>query len=357
MLYKTMNPSRPAYRFRMDKTMRTSAVVSVLALTLLGTSGCSQMPIAYGDANSIIAVMEPTLWSKVSDDVQNALEPTILTVAKERTFHVTYQDPNQTDKWANLRRFRQLLLVGTKEEPWMAEPLAHVKDSVDGPGLYKARDVWSRGQQVNILILSQPDAVDEVRQHLSEINEILDDQYRSWVRNRMYISGVDSALGDTLETQAGFDLVVPDVYRWTKPADSVYQFRNDNPDPSQLIREVTVTWRTPILGSLNPDELLRWRHELTSTYYNERQDVDLSLNDSGPTEYRGDQAYQIQAVWKNPPDLAWPAAGPFILRAIDCPAQNRTYLLDAWLYAPNRDKYQYMIQLETILDTFRCGVS
>jgi hypothetical protein len=31
------------------------------------------------------------------------------------------------------------------------------------------------------------------------------------------------------------------------------------------------------------------------------------------------------------------------------------YLLDAWLYAPGRPKHEFMIQLSTILDTFRCG--
>ncbi len=337
--------------------MRTSAIVSAAAFMLLGVSACEQMPIAYGDANSIIAVMDTTLWSQVSDDVESALEPTILTVAKERTFNVTYQDPTETDKWVNLRRFRQLLLVGTGDEPWMAKPLSEVTDSVTGPGLYKAYNVWSRGQQVNLLILSKADAANEVRQHLPAINKILDDQYRQWARNRMYMSGIDSALADTLMAQARFQLVVPKVYRWRKSADSVYEFRNDNPDPSELIRQVTVTWRSPVPDGLQPEDLLSWRHQLTEDYYSEPQDVDLSLNDAGPFEYRGRQAYQIQAVWKNPPDLGWPAAGPFILRAIVCPQQNRMYLLDAWLYAPNKDKYQYMIQLETILETFRCGTS
>jgi len=337
--------------------MRTSAAIPILALVIVGLSGCKQMPIAYGDANSIIAVMQPSLWSQISDTMETALEPKILTVAEERAFHVTYQDPSESDQWVNLRRFRQLLLIGTGNEPWMQDALRQVKDSMKGPGLYLAKDVWSRGQQVHILILSEPDAVNEVRQRLPEIREILDTQYRNWVRNRMYLSGIDSALADTLLTQVGFELVVPEVYRWRKMADSVYQFRNDNPDPSQLIREVTVTWRSPIPETQSPQALLDWRRELASTYYSEPQDVDLSLNDSGPFTYKGEQGYQIQAVWKNPPKLNWPAAGPFILRAIPCPPQNRMYLLDAWLYAPGKDKYQYMIQLETILNTFGCGTS
>jgi len=83
--------------------------------------------------------------------------------------------------------------------------------------------------------------------------------------------------------------------------------------------------------------------------------VDLSVVDAGPFQFRGRPAYQIRAIWSNPPELQWPAAGPFVTRAVICPQQNRMYLLDAWLYAPGKDKYEYMIQLETILDSFQCG--
>jgi hypothetical protein len=65
-------------------------------------------------------------------------------------------------------------------------------------------------------------------------------------------------------------------------------------------------------------------------------------------------AYELQAVWQNPPSADWPAAGPFIARVVACEEQDRLYLLDAWLYAPGRDKYEYMIQLNTVLDSFRC---
>jgi hypothetical protein len=33
---------------------------------------------------------------------------------------------------------------------------------------------------------------------------------------------------------------------------------------------------------------------------------------------------------------------------------ERTYLVDGWLYAPGSPKYEYMIQLGTILDSFEC---
>ena len=73
----------------------------------------------------------------------------------------------------------------------------------------------------------------------------------------------------------------------------------------------------------------------------------LALGDMQVREFRGS--------WRNPPDSSWPAAGPFILWTVECLPQNRLYLIDAWLYAPGRDKWEYMIQLETIMESFRCG--
>jgi hypothetical protein len=70
--------------------------------------------------------------------------------------------------------------------------------------------------------------------------------------------------------------------------------------------------------------------------------------------FMGREALRVQAQWQNPPERSWPAGGPFITYAITCPNQDRTYLVDAWLYAPGKEKYEYMIQLETILGTFEC---
>lgn len=331
--------------------MRKLALMALLAL-MAGACRDAISSLAYGDFTSIIAVMEPTLWEEVGDDMYGALEPTILTVRDEKTFTVTYQDPS-LQEWTNLRRFRQLLLVGTGDEPWMQDALAKVKDPVNGPGLYHAFDIWARGQQATIIVVTPEGAAAQVAGHLSEINATLDEQFRGYARTRMFMSGVDSALADTLMAQARFQVILPDVYRWSA-RDSTYIFRNDNPDPSELIRQVTVTWKSPIPPDMSGEGLLEWRAE-TAAAYAEPQNVDLSQVDAGPFEFRGRPAYQIQALWTNPPELNWPAAGPFIARGVVCPEQNRMYLVDAWLYAPGKEKYEYMVQLQTILDSFRCG--
>ena len=151
-------------------------------------------------------------------------------------------------------------------------------------------------------------------------------------------------------------MVLPGVYYWDRQ-DSVFLFRNDNPDPSELIRQVMVTWKSPAPAELTRDEVLEWRGEIAAVYYATPQDVDTSVVEESRIQLDQKEGVQIQAVWQNPPELDWPAGGPLITRALWCPGDERVYLVDAWLYAPGKDKYEYMIQLQTILDSFRCGLS
>ena len=82
----------------------------------------------------------------------------------------------------------------------------------------------------------------------------------------------------------------------------------------------------------------------------------IVLDDSSERtfDFSGNAAYELRASWRNPPERNWPAGGPLITRTVTCDNQDRTYLLDAWLYAPGKEKYEYMLQLETLLESFRC---
>lgn len=330
------SPSRPAL-----------VIVSALAIT-----ACTEVPLSWGDANSIIAVMSTEAWAEMQDDVYTVLEPTVTTVRAEKTFTVTYQEPG-AEYWENLRRFRQMLVIGSRDDYWVQEVLDEAREPITENGMHQVYDVWSRGQTITLILMDQEWDRADLLPYLSEVNGLLDGQFRRYAQNRMYMSGTDSALADTLALQAGFSLMLPTVYRW-QTRDSVYIFRNDNPDPSELIRQIGVTWITPAADELGQDRVVTWRNEMAEAHYTEPQVVVLEGLAERLVDLNGIPAYEFQSQWRNPPDRGWPAGGPLITRVVTCDAQNRTYLLDAWLYAPGKEKYEYMIQLETLLDTFTC---
>lgn len=333
--------------------MNQTRIAIALATVALLLSACER-PRSWGEYNSIIAVTSEDQWRAVSDIVESALEVRVVTVRAEKTFVVTHQDPFRPE-WERLRRFRQMLLIGTADDPWMSKALGLTKrDSFDPPEMFQVEDVWARGQTATVLLLTTPGA-GEVEQFMEPLHDLLDRKYREWVRSRMFMTGSNEALADSLWDLAQFRIVLPQLYKQRRE-DSVFIFRNDNPDPSELIRQITVTWRTYSPEGISQEELLAWRQEVVDGHFDYPQVVDLDLLDTRRLQQGDVIMEEVRAVWANPPEDAFPAGGPLITRAIPCPHQGRDYLVDAWLYAPGRNKYQYILQLETILDSFRCSV-
>ena len=328
---------------------RTIFATGLLASVL---TACGESPRAWGEVNSIIVGATAEQWAAVGTMVESALETRFLTVRPEKTFRVTHHVPEGRE-WGLLQRFRQLLLVGTPESPWMAEALALTdREGFNPPEMLQVGDVWARGQNVTILLLPSEGA-DGAEELMEPLHELLDNQYRQWVHSQQFQSGPDSVLADTLWNEVGFSLLLPEVYQ-RRTVDSVYIFRNDNPTPTELIRQIAVTWRTPIPEEVGQEEALAWRTALTNQYYIYPQIVDTDLAQTRRLQMGDLILEEFRATWANPPEDQFPAGGPLIVWSLPCPAQDRHYLIDAWLYAPGRDKYRYVLQLENILSSFRC---
>ncbi|MFB6368363.1 MAG: DUF4837 family protein [Gemmatimonadota bacterium] len=316
-----------------------------------GVAACDD-PQAYGQANSLILRAPDSLWAQLEDTTYAALERTIRTVREEHQFRVTHVSPG-SDDWQDLRRFHQVVIFGTPDDPMMQRVLeAAGRPDAEPPAVVQAQDMWARGQLVTGVLLEPGNEAETWKAQLDEIHRSIDQQYRDYVFRRMYVSGVDTTLMDSLRAEYGFTVRVPNVYTVQRfPEENMVIFRNDNPDPSELIRSLTVAWR-PRLDSLVPDTAFAWRSRIDTTYYNVPQLLhrDTATRPRRFTHNQQRPALEVQGTWEDQSDF--PAAGPFVARLIQCP--ERTFFLDAWLYAPGKDKYQYMLQLQRLMDSFRC---
>jgi len=351
-LHLASAPTRPGSMLRLLRTPHRLASAPAALIVLL-TAGCDQ-PRAHGDQNALIVAADTDFWMEVEELFRDAVEPTIQTVRNERPFRITQQEPTALREWGNLQRFRQIIAVGDLNDAWIQEALDRYRsEPPNPPALLQVQNVWARGQIVSVLLLPENGKAEALAQLAPDLRSILDEQFRSYARNRMFVSGENAALADSLLQNVGFSVTFPQVYRYSA-ADSVFHFRNDNPSPTELIREVVVTWQSPIPEE-DPtrSELEAWRLAFTEAEYANPQNLDTLVVSYRDIEVNGLFGVEYQSAWVSPPDY-WIAGGPFITRALRCPSQDRLYLMDAWLYAPGRDKYEYMIQLQTILDSFRC---
>ena len=103
-----------------------------------------------------------------------------------------------------------MLLIGTSQDTWIQEALGRGSEgsSITRVGIHQVEDVWARGQQVTVVLLPDGGGLEELTPHLAEVHELLDEQFRTYVVNRMYMSGADTALADTLAIEAGFSLIL-----------------------------------------------------------------------------------------------------------------------------------------------------
>ena len=348
-------------------TMRSLRIGLLLPLLVAGA--CSDNSrMGMGDVNSIIVVAEPELWAQVGDTVLQALQPTVFAVREEPTFKLMHVAPSDPD-WGQLRRFRQILAIGAPGDEWVRSILSSADTTASPPALVQASNVWARGQGATALVVSEGAGAADVRQELGPLAELLERDYRRWAIQRMYTSGRDTARAGMLRRDGGFTLELPSVYTFRQEGERGFLAFNDQAAGTPLVRSIYVTWRDGTVGDPTPEEALAWRDSVGQAVYDwpqRSQPEPLQVTPvpaagqagagpGGPGEAgAGEGGIEVRGVWSGTEDEGFPQAGPFITRVIDCPDADRRYLIDAWLYAPATDKYQYVIQLETLLGSFGC---
>ena len=333
------------------------ATRSVWPLAVALAFGACDKPAAWGEANSLIVVASDSLWEQVEQATYEILEPTIFTTREENTYNVTQVDPTHSS-FPDMRVFRQVVVFGTAASPLIIEAAqtAGRVGTLEVPSVFQAKNVWSRGQTVTAVLLSEDRQVETLVSQLPAVLGMVESEYRQWVRRKMFVTAPDTALATVLARDHGFSVLVPVVYDYIAregPGEPVVILRNDNPDPSVLIRSLLVASR-PTIEELTPEVALEWRAAVDSVHYNVPQR--LNTERSSVTRFLADgrEALEVTGVWEDE-EGNFPAAGPFILWLVQCP--SRTYMLDAYLYAPGQDKYEYMLQIQEILGSFRCTES
>ena len=332
------------------------ALGALVPIVVVGLAGCSQ-PTAMGEASSLIVIAPDSLWADVEQTTYDVLEPTIFTTRDEKQYLVQAVDPGH-NAYDDLRLFKNVLVFGDDRNPIMMEVAEAGGVDLSGfqPGrVFQVEDVWARGQVVTATVLRRGAEAESWVDALPSVLNAIDERFRRYVLQRMFATPPDTALAADLERRFGFSIIVPQVYdriaRQAADGDSLVILRNDNPDPSQLIRSVLVDWR-PSVDSLSVDMALEWRAAIDSIQYNVPQAIDDSRSTVTRFQIDGRRALEVTGVWQDEKG-DFPAAGPFIAWLVQCP--DDTYFIDAWLYAPNEPKYEYMLQLQEILGSFRCG--
>lgn len=313
---------------------------------------CNNLPQGMGSLSGIVVVAPDSVWDAIGDSVYSALEPRIFTVRDERTFEVTHVSPGDA-AWADLRRFRQIIAVGGADDGWVEPALRRSRDDAGSGGIAVAENVWARNQRVWAVVVPPGAAPDAALPHVDPVAQSLDSIFRAGALQRMYQSRPDTALQDSLLRTRGFGILMPNVYHALTRDDEVSLFQSSTQVGGTLVRSVLIV-DEPGLVPLTQEAALAWRERTAGTLYRPAHETLRERVEARTMTVNGLPAIEVQGIWDGT-DPGWPMSGPFMARVYHCEEQDRSYLVDAWVYAPGRPKYEYMVQLATILNTFRCG--
>lgn len=323
-----------------------------LLLLLIGfllTASCTK-PQAFGTENAVMVLAPDGLWPTLQPAVEAGLEGEFVTSRPEEIFVISagsLEDPGDFLKW------RRLLLLGY---PGIGAPLDRFLDRdarqtlARGEGvMVTAGDVWARGQEVVALVApGQADLLPLVRARMDTAFTLFHSTLVERERDRMFASGKNRELAKRLGDQYGFTLTLPNIYNQLSPGDEPPPLRFLNVNPERVI---LIHWEESPRRSLDPKDLIALREELAKRYYRPGDRIDPERVRTEETEVSGQPAVRLHGVWTNDEEIA---SGPFLSYALNCPNPARFFLIDGELFAPDRPKYPYMVQLETLLRSFQC---
>lgn len=334
----------------------TALVIGLLPA--LASCGADRSNVAFGTPTSIIVAATDQVWEAMGDSLRSALEPLVFTVTRERAFDVTHVLPGDP-QWGQYRKFRQVVVIGRPSDSWVEDALSREDGTPDSlPALVETESIWALGQHVTAIVLDPDRPASAGLVLLDEVRRGVDRRFRAFVLQKMYVSGVNERLAERLMREEGFSLTLPEVYREV-PAEGARIFKNDLPDPSELARYVLIQPTSGTPPERTAEALVAWRDSIARNYPRRMVSVPDELH---AQTLEGD-VFEVQGRWETPPQDStatgafYPGGGAFITRLVPCPGRDRHYLIDSWLYAPGKDKLEYIMQLRAILGTFRCGES
>lgn len=342
--------------FRLRRSTRTlraaCTTVRVLPVALLLITACDKPP-AFGEVNSLIVVGDEALWQELETETYEHLERTVFTTREENKFNVTFVATGGSEL-NELLMWKQVLVFGARGDALIEAIASEAHKTPEAGAVLQAKNVWARGQVATAIVLEPGREADSWRAALPGVAALLDDGYRNFALTRMFVSGEDTLLSRALSERYGIQLRVPRIYHGGIGDDGLVRLRNDNPRPSERIRSILIerVEADPDSTPLDPASVFAWREGIDSLMYIVPQGFVPAPVEPRMFELGGAEAIEVRGIWQD--EGTYPAGGPFIARAVRCP--DAVWFFDAWLYSPNprASKYEFLLQLEAILDSFRC---
>ena len=323
--------------------------LAMMLTTLCALTGCSdgkRIP-AVGPGYEII-VFSTEKSRALGDRVARVLSREVLYLRREPLFQTV------SESYADVSFYRTrkiLFAVGTPED----EPLRALLRQAGGepvhtafPGLWIVTEPFSAGQI--LLVYSGEGAVllSQLQEEEDAFVERVEEAACTLLHTNLFRAGATAGARRAMVERWGWgvrlasDWVVDDRYA----EESFVRIWRDAP-----VCQMFVSWEEGRVDR-TPQEWLARRSLLVDRFYEGDQVVEgRSVASHGKMPGAPD-GVRLEGLWEND---RYVIGGPFESWSFWCAEDDRTYLVDLCVYAPDRDKRPLMRTLEAVAQSFQCG--
>ena len=341
-------------------------VFMVLMVTLL--SGCGDFasnleskPTALGSTNEIVIIAEDKIWEgPTGDTVQFYYSaPYPIMPTPEPLFdlrHFTVRDLQDDVLRRELRTYMVLADLNDTEAQTTKLVMADLGDekirrASEDPEYFSSvgQDKWARGQIVFYVFGHGQDALQgNIIKAFPAISRRIREHDKGQLHAATYLDGVSFKVSNLIKDKFGFKIDVPGSYQVALDDDNFLWIRRDTRDITTNL--AIRTFRYTDEDELSRDGIIKMRDRLGilvqggsigSFMRTNAEDLPVFTYQK---EIDGRYTIESRGIWELTEDYL---GGPFLNFAVL--NGDRIIMIDAFVYAPGKDKRDYIQQLEYVV--------
>lgn len=344
----------------------------LLPFLLILQGGCGEMdrrfesrPNALGKSNEIVVICDQNIWEGVVGDSLQYFFASAYPIMPqpEPLFdlrHFTTEELFAEETRRELRTYLIIANLADKDSPtadWVKKDLGpeKLRRQQEDESYFSSigRDKWARGQLLIYLFGEGQDAIaDNVVRGFPTIARMIREHDRNQIDASAFLEGENIRLIDTLRAKHNIRIRIPGDFQLALSTGEFTWLRKDTreitsslifsghpyDDAARLSRDTMIAIRNRLGRFVTTDE---------EGSYMRTNVEDLPVN-SYDVEIDGNFAREIRGVWEMENDFL---GGPFVSYAILYPDRTRILFIDAFVFAPGKDKRNIVQQLEYIIRT------
>jgi hypothetical protein len=331
------------------------------------TRQLANKPTAMGRINQVVILADKTLTDgSVGDTLVAYFESAYpILPAEEPIFDLRFMQPDELSAQPLKRELRTFILVADISDTLSATTRMLMEDM--GPERFAralsdtsfqtsiGRDKWARDQIIIYIFANGKEKLaSAISGNFSSISKRINEHDKKNLEATVYgIQDENKALSSLVLETFGITIKIPGMYQKAMQKENFLWLRMDTKDVNQslVIRKFPYKDKS----QFNKDNIIRLRNEYGKEFirtgfadaYMSTNTIDLPAFDYTYI-HNGVYVREVRGIWETVNDFM---GGPFVSYLLHNEAKGELIFIDAFVFAPGKEKRDYVQQLDCIVKT------